>query len=72
MTKTLSDITRVRRRFQRSIRLGDDAGAAAGFICTATAAQALETTIEHVSALGHGAFTWTCLLYTSPSPRDRG
>lgn len=59
MTKTLSDITRVRRRFQRSIRLGDDAGAAAGFICTATATRALETTIEHVSRLGHGAFTWT-------------
>ncbi len=59
MSKTLSDITRVRRRFQRSIRLGDDAGAAAGFICTATAAQALKTTIEHVSGLGHGAFTWT-------------
>lgn len=59
MSKTLSEITRVRRRFQRSIRLGDDAGAAAGFICTATAAQALETTIEHVSTLGHGAFTWT-------------
>lgn len=59
MTKTLSDITRVRRRFQRSIRLGDDAAAASGFICTATAAQALKTTIEHVSGLGHGAFTWT-------------
>jgi hypothetical protein len=30
-----------------------------GFVCTATAAQAIETTIDHVSKLSHSAFTWT-------------
>lgn len=59
MTGSLSERVKVRRRFRRSIRVSDEIGSARGFICTATAAQALETTIEHVSALGHGAFTWT-------------
>lgn len=59
MNGLLSEHVKVRRRFRRSIRVSDDIGAAQGFICTATAAQALETTIEHLSSLGHGAFTWT-------------
>lgn len=61
MTGTLSDRVSVLRRFRRSVRVGVDAGPAeiAGFVCTATAAQALDTIIEHVSMLGHTAFTWT-------------
>ncbi|MCP3733840.1 hypothetical protein M9979_02975 [Sphingomonas sp. RP10(2022)] len=57
----LVDTVSVRRRFQRSVRIDGDIGAEAtsGFVCTSTAAQALRTTIEHVSRLGHGAFTWT-------------
>lgn len=61
MTGTLSDRVSVLRRFRRSVRVGVDAGPEeiAGFVCTATAAQALDTTVEHVSSLGHTAFTWT-------------
>jgi len=59
--RTLADDVRVTRRFSRSVRIGVDAeaGAAEGFVCTATSAQALLTTVEHVSAHKHGAFTWT-------------
>lgn len=61
MTGMLSDKVAVGRRFQRSVRLGADSGASSvdGFVCTATATQALQTTIEHIAALGHTAFTWT-------------
>lgn len=61
MTGMLSEIVSVGRRFQRSIRIGADSGASSvdGFVCTATAAQALRTTIEHIAGLGHTAFTWT-------------
>lgn len=61
MTGMLNEVVSVRRRFRRSVRVGADSGASEveGFVCTATAAQALETTIEHVSGLGHSAFTWT-------------
>lgn len=57
----LSSSVSVRRRFQRSVRIDSDVGpdATAGFVCTATAAQALRTTIDHVAELGHCAFTWT-------------
>jgi hypothetical protein len=57
----LSSTVSVRRRFQRSVRIDTDVGpdATAGFVCTATAAQALRTTIDHVTELGHCAFTWT-------------
>src|SRR5687768_6465120 len=61
MRTMLSDLVTVGRRFRRSVRIGADAGAAdvEGFVCTATASQALETTVDHVSRLGHSAFTWT-------------
>lgn len=57
----LSDKVTVGRRFQRSVRLGADSGASSvdGFVCTATATQALQTTIDHIAGLGHTAFTWT-------------
>lgn len=57
----LADLVSVRRRFRRSVRVGADAGVAdiEGFVCTATAAQAIATTIDHVVGHGHGAFTWT-------------
>ncbi len=60
MTK-LSESVSVVRRFRRSVRIDSDVGldGAEGFICTATAAQALRTTLDHVSEHGHGAFTWT-------------
>lgn len=59
--KKLSEIVRVTRRFSRSVRVGADVDTTAvdGFVCTATAAQALTTTVDHVATLGHGAFTWT-------------
>ncbi len=58
---TLIDTVSVLRRFRRSVRIDADAGldATEGFICTATAAQALRTTLDHVTELEHGAFTWT-------------
>ena len=60
MTELLSKHVTVARRFRRSVRLGDEtAGVAKGFICTATAARAIETTVDHVSSHAHGAFTWT-------------
>lgn len=57
----LSEVVNVGRRFRRSVRVGADSGAAdvEGFVCTATAAQAIETMIDHVSRLRHTAFTWT-------------
>ena len=61
MTGTLADIVSVERRFRRSVRIGADAAAEDldGFVCTASATQALRTTIEHVAVHRHGAFTWT-------------
>lgn len=61
MSGVLAELVAVRRRFRRSVRVGADTGAeeVEGFVCTATAAQALETTVEHVSSHGHCAFTWT-------------
>lgn len=61
MKRTLADVVAVERRFRRSVRIETDTSAAdiKGFVCTATAAQALETTIAHVRDHAHGAFTWT-------------
>lgn len=61
MTGAMSDCVTILGRFRRSVRVGAAAGATEieGFVCTATAAQALDTTIEHVATLGHTAFTWT-------------
>jgi uncharacterized protein YejL (UPF0352 family) len=58
----LADIVRVRRRFQRSIRVDtdiNDAGALEGFICPPSAAEALLTMATQVAQTDHGAFTWT-------------
>lgn len=50
----------VGRRFRRSVRVdADQADAAEGFIWTPTAERAVEVLAEHVSELGHSAFTWT-------------
>lgn len=59
--KRLVDSVTVMRRFRRSIRIDTDIDSegADGFICTHTSAQALKTTFDHVSEVGHGAFTWT-------------
>lgn len=59
--RMLSDSVSVLRRFRRSVRIDADIGpeGAEGFICTHTAAQALRTTFDHVTEVGHGAFTWT-------------
>lgn len=61
MTSKLGDKVSVLRRFRRSVRVDADGGASGsdGFICTATAEQAITTTIDHVAEHGHGAFTWT-------------
>ena len=61
MSEMLSDVVSVGRRFRRSVRINADADSTDtdGFVCTATAAQAIETTLEHVTRLGHTAFTWT-------------
>ncbi|WP_416354992.1 ATP-binding protein [Aureimonas phyllosphaerae] len=57
----MSEAVTVLRRFRRSVRVDTDIGVegSEGFICTSTAEQAIQTTIDHVSELGHGAFTWT-------------
>ncbi|MEH6720190.1 MAG: ATP-binding protein [Aurantimonas endophytica] len=57
----MSEAVTVLRRFRRSVRVDTDLGVAGsdGFICTSTVEQAIQTTIDHVSELGHGAFTWT-------------
>lgn len=61
MTEPLSQLVTVGRRFRRSVRVGTDTDAidVEGFVCTATAAQALATTVDHVWRLKHTAFTWT-------------
>ena len=62
MTMSLQEAVRVRRRFQRSIRLDSDLNdpiALQGFICPPTFAHALTTLAEQVRDAGHGAFTWT-------------
>ncbi|WP_188262695.1 ATP-binding protein [Azospirillum tabaci] len=61
MTTLLSDVVRVNRRFQRSIRIDTDIGATAleGFVCPPSAADALLTMARQVAETGQGAFTWT-------------
>jgi hypothetical protein len=50
----------VERRFRRSIRVdADQQDAAEGFVWTATARRAIGVLGEHVTGLGHSAFTWT-------------
>ena len=61
MMMNLSDTVRVRRRFQRSIRVDSDIGAGAleGFVCPQGAADALTSMARQVREAGQGAFTWT-------------
>ena len=59
---TLADHVRVRRRFQRSIRIDTDLSdpdALNGFICPQSSAVVLETMARHAKETGQAAFTWT-------------
>jgi hypothetical protein len=58
----LSDAVTVARRFQRSVRIDSDLGAAAalhGFICQGSGRAALQTMARSISEGGQRAFTWT-------------
>lgn len=62
MNKTLSGMVKVSRRFTRSIRVDTDIGdpaALEGYICPASAFEALIAMTRHRKAAGHSAFTWT-------------
>ncbi|MDF2381832.1 hypothetical protein JMG10_10175 [Nostoc ellipsosporum NOK] len=61
MTETLDTIVKVRRRFQRSVRVDTDMGAAAleGFVCPRSAADSLLGMARQIHEVGQGAFTWT-------------
>ena len=61
MIDRLDSIVRVRRRFQRSIRVDTDIGAAAleGFVCPQSAAESLLSMARQIEETGQGAFTWT-------------
>lgn len=61
MTKTLDSVVHVRRRFQRSIRVDTDIGAAAleGFVCPQSAGESLLSMARQIEETGQGAFTWT-------------
>ncbi|MEX6506045.1 ATP-binding protein [Jiella sp. M17.18] len=61
MTKMLSDVVDVRRRFQRSIRIDADihAGAIEGFVCPRSTADAVRGMARQIAETGQGAFTWT-------------
>src|SRR5579862_7216458 len=58
----LSDAVTVARRFQRSVRIDTDLGAAAalhGFVCQGSGRTALETMARCITEGGQRAFTWT-------------
>lgn len=61
MTETLDASVKVRRRFQRSVRVDTDIGAAAleGFVCPQSTSDALLGMARQVHEVGQGAFTWT-------------
>lgn len=62
MTRTLSRIVKVSRRFTRSIRVDTDIGDPAaldGYVCPRSAVEALLSMARHRVATGHSAFTWT-------------
>lgn len=62
MSEMLSDLIKVSRRFTRSVRLDTDIGdpaALEGYICPASAFDALVAMARHRDATGHSAFTWT-------------
>lgn len=58
----LSDVVSVSRRFQRSVRVDTDLGAAGalhGFVCHGSSKAALETMAKLMVESGQRAFTWT-------------
>lgn len=57
----LADTVRVRRRFQRSIRVDTDINPAAleGFICPPSSAESLSGMARQIAETRQGAFTWT-------------
>ncbi len=61
MTEKLETVVKVRRRFQRSVRVDTDISAAAleGFVCPQSAADALLSMARQVCEAEQGAFTWT-------------
>ena len=61
MTNTLDQLVRVRRRFQRSVRVDTDIGAAAleGFVCPQSTAESLLSMARQIRETEQGAFTWT-------------
>lgn len=62
MTRKLSDIVHVSRRFTRSVRVDTDIGdpaALQGYICPQSAVDTLHAMARHRSVTGHSAFTWT-------------
>lgn len=61
-TKKLSELVRIRRQYQRSIRLDADLGrmdALDGYVCHKTAADVLDAMAKQISGSNQRAFTWT-------------
>lgn len=62
MSKILSDVVTVSRRFTRSVRVDTDIGdptALQGYICPQSAIDTLHAMARHREATSHSAFTWT-------------
>ncbi|MEW6020053.1 MAG: ATP-binding protein, partial [Pseudomonadota bacterium] len=62
MSAHLADRIHVARRFTRAVRVDADWGDARsldGYVCAASAVEALLQMSRHREATGHGAFTWT-------------
>jgi hypothetical protein len=60
--KKLSELVRIRRQYQRSIRLDIDFGrkdALDGYVCHKTAVDVLDTMSKQISGSNQRAFTWT-------------
>lgn len=61
-TKKLSELVRIRRQYQRSIRLDADLGrmdALDGYVCHKTAADVLDAMSKQITGSNQRAFTWT-------------
>ena len=62
MSKILSDVVTVSRRFTRSVRVDTDMGdpaALQGYICPQSAIDTLHAMARHREVTSHSAFTWT-------------
>lgn len=62
MSKILSDVVTVSRRFTRSVRVDTDIGdpaALQGYICPQSAIDTLHAMARHREVTSHSAFTWT-------------